>query len=38
MEYAYSEESVLGIGISLIILNGMMYFGIPILTIMRFGK
>ena len=29
MENADSEESVLGIGISLIILNGLMYVGIP---------
>jgi hypothetical protein len=29
MEYADSEESVLGIGISLILFNGMMYVGIP---------
>jgi len=33
-----SEESVLGYGISLIILNGMMYVGIPVLTVMRFRK
>ncbi len=33
-----SEESVLGYGISLILLNGMMYVGIPILAIMRFRK
>ena len=30
-----SEQSVLGYGISLIILNGMMYVGIPILVIMK---
>ena len=29
MEYADSESSVLGIGISLIVLNGLMYVGIP---------
>ena len=33
-----SEESVLGYGISLILLNGMMYVGIPILAVMRFRK
>ena len=33
-----SEESVLGYGISLIILNGLMYVGIPILAVMRFRK
>ena len=38
MEYADSEESVLGIGISLIILNGMMYVGIPVVAILRFRK
>ena len=31
-----SEVEVLGYGISLIILNGIMYVGIPILAIMRF--
>lgn len=29
MEYADSESSILGIGISLIVLNGLMYFGLP---------
>jgi len=33
MEYADSEESVLGIGISLIMLNIGMYFGIPAIVI-----
>ncbi len=33
-----SEESVLGYGISLIILNGLMYVGIPVLAITRFRK
>jgi hypothetical protein len=33
-----SESSVLGYGISLIILNAMMYFGIPILAITRFRQ
>ena len=33
-----SEVEVLGYGISLIMLNGMMYVGIPILAIMRFRK
>jgi hypothetical protein len=33
-----SEESVLGYGISLILLNVMMYVGIPILAVMRFRK
>ena len=38
MEYADSESKVLGIGISLILLNGMMYVGIPIIAVMRFRK
>ncbi len=38
MEYADSESSVLGIGISLIVLNGMMYVGVPIMAIMKFRK
>jgi hypothetical protein len=33
-----SESSVLGYGISLIILNGMVYVGIPVLAVMRFRK
>jgi len=33
-----SEESVLGYGITLIVLNGMMYVGIPVLAIMRIRK
>jgi len=33
-----SESKVLGYGISLIILNAMMYVGIPVLAIMRFRK
>jgi hypothetical protein len=33
-----SESSVLGYGISLIVLNGMMYVGIPILAVMRFRR
>mgnify|MGYP003970738069 CR=1 FL=1 len=33
-----SESSVLGYGISLIILNVMMYVGIPVLAVMRFRK
>jgi len=33
-----SEESVLGYGISLIILNAMMYVGVPVLAVMRFRK
>ena len=33
-----SESKVLGYGISLIILNGMMYVGIPVLSVMRFRK
>ena len=39
MDYADSESSVLGMGISLIILNGLMYVGIPasvIVVIRRF--
>lgn len=33
-----SEESVLGYGISLIVLNVMMYVGIPILAVVKFRK
>ena len=33
-----SESSVLGYGISLIVLNAMMYVGIPLLAVMRFRK
>ncbi len=33
-----SESSVLGYGISLIILNGMVYVGLPVLAVMRFRK
>jgi hypothetical protein len=33
-----SEDEVLGYGISLIILNGMMYVGVPVLAVMRFRK
>jgi len=33
-----SEAGVLVYGISLIVLNGMMYIGISILAIMRFRK
>ena len=33
-----SEVEVLGYGISLIILNGMMYFGIPAILIMKIRK
>jgi len=33
-----SEESVLGYGISLIMLNAMMYVGIPVLAVMRFRR
>lgn len=39
MEYADSESEVLGVGISLIILNGLMYVGIPasvIVVVRRF--
>ena len=38
MEYAETESEVLGIGISLIILNVMMYVGIPVFTIMWIRK
>ena len=38
MEYADSESSVLSIGISLIVLNGLMYVGMPVLAVMRFRK
>ena len=34
MDYADTESEVLGIGISLIILNGMMYVGLPVFGIM----
>jgi len=34
----YSEEQVLGYGISLIVLNIGMYFGIPVIIIMRIRK
>jgi len=33
-----SEAEVLGYGISLIVLNLMMYVGVPILVVMRFRK
>ena len=33
MDYADSESSVLGIGISLIVLNGLMYVGVPVIGI-----
>jgi len=33
-----SEAKVLGYGISLILLNGMMYVGIPVIGIMRLRK
>ena len=33
-----SESEVLGYGISLIVLNGLMYVGIPVLAVMRFRK
>ena len=38
MEYAESESSVLMIGISLIVLNGLMYLGIPATVIVGIGK
>ena len=38
MEYADSESSVLGIGISLIVLNGLMYFGLPAIVIVVVRK
>ena len=38
MEYADSESSVLGIGMSLIVLNGLMYVGIPAMLIVRVRK
>ena len=34
MDYAESESEVFGIGISLIILNAMMYVGLPVFGIM----
>ena len=34
MDYADTESEVLGIGISLIILNTMMYVGLPVFGIM----
>ena len=33
-----SESKILGYGISLIVLNAMMYVGIPVLAVMRFRK
>ena len=38
MDYADTESEVLGIGISLIILNGIMYVGLPVFGIMRIRK
>ena len=38
MDYADTESEVLGIGISLIILNGMMYVGLPAFGIMFLRK
>lgn len=38
MKYADSESSVLGIGISLIVLNGLMYVGLPIAGIITIRK
>jgi len=38
MEYADSESEVLGYGISLIVLNLMMYVGIPIIVVMMIRK
>ena len=38
MDYADTESEVLGIGISLIILNGMMYVGLPVFGIMFLRK
>lgn len=38
MEYADSEESVLGIGISLIMLNVMMYVGVPVIAMIKFRR
>ena len=38
MEYADSESSILGIGISLIMLNLGMYVGIPVIAIIRIRK
>ena len=38
MEYAESDSDVLSIGVSLIILNGMMYVGIPAVVIIGIRK
>ena len=38
MEYAETKSSVLGIGISLILLNTMMYVGIPIIVVVKLRK
>ena len=38
MEYAETESEVLGIGISLIVLNLAMYVGIPVLAVMRIRR
>lgn len=38
MDYAESENEVLTVGISLIILNGLMYVGIPVFAIILIKK
>ena len=38
MEYAETESEVLGIGISLILLNVTMYVGIPTLTLVTIRR
>ena len=38
MDYADTESEVMGIGISLIILNAMMYVGLPVFGVMRLRK
>jgi len=38
MEHAESESEVLGIGISLIVLNIAMYVGVPVLAVMRIRR
>jgi len=38
MEYAETESEVLGIGISLIMLNVMMYVGMPMILVIGIRK
>ena len=38
MQFADTESEVLGIGIGVIILNGLMYFGLPAIVIIKIRK